>query len=310
MSVWANTLNTAIDAGAVIVLAGSGELLAERSGVLNLGLEGFVTIGAVSGVIVATETGSAPMGLIAAVGVGALAGLIFGVLVSVVKANQILCGLAAVLAGIGLANQWGTPFAGRPLAARFRPLEIPVLGDIPFVGTVLFDHDPLVIASYILVPTVLWYVLHRTRAGLAIRAVGDDPAAADSAGVRVTLIRVTTCTIAGALAGAGGVALSLSFTPGWSQGVVAGRGWVALAVVIFAMWRPLRLVFGAVLFGAMTSVSFIGQEQNWDLPAPVLNMLPFVVTLLLVAITAMTATTTRRVAAPAALALPYHREDR
>lgn len=310
MSVWANTLNTAVDAGAVIVLAGSGELLAERSGVLNLGLEGFVTMGAVSGVIVATQTESASLGLAAAVGVGALAGLVFGVLVAVVRANQILCGLAAVLAGIGLANQWGTPYSGRPVPAVFRPVEIPVLGDLPFIGTVLFDHDPLVLASYILVPTVLWYVLHRTRAGIAVRAVGDNPAAADSAGVRVTLTRVTTCTIAGGLAGAGGVALSLSFTPGWSQGVVAGRGWVALAVVIFAMWRPLRLVFGAVLFGAMTSVSFIGQEQNWDMPAPVLNMLPFVVTLLLVAITAMRPSTSRRSAAPAALTLPYHREER
>ena len=310
MSVWANTMNTAVDSGAVIVLAGSGELLAERSGILNLGLEGFVTLGAVSAVIVAVESDMAVAGLAASIAVGATAGLVFGVLVAVVRANQILCGLAGVLAGIGLANQWGTSYAGRPLAARFRPVEVPVLGDIPFFGTVLFDHDALVLVSYAVVPIGLWFVLSRTRAGIAIRAVGDDPAAADSAGVRVTVTRVACCVVAGGLAGAGGAALSLSFTPGWSQGVVAGRGWIALAVVIFALWRPFRLVFGAVLFGAMTSASFIAQEQNWDVPAPILNMLPFVVTLALVAATAMWPSTERRSQAPAALTLPYFREDR
>ncbi len=310
MELLANTLGTAIDAGAAIVLAGIGALIMERSGILNLGLEGFLALGAVAAVIAAAGTGSAGAGLAGAILAGAVVGLVFGILVAVFRANQVLCGLAAVLAGLGLANELGRTYAGRPLDAVFRRAEIAGLTDLPFVGRVLFGHDLLVFVTYLIIPAAVWLVLWRTRLGLSIRAIGDDPGAADSAGARVMAIRLGCCIVGGALAGAAGAALSLSFTPGWSQGVVAGRGWIALAVVIFASWRPFRLVFGAVLFGAMTSVAFIGQSQNWGLPAPILNMLPYVVTLALLAVSAIAAGPNARSARPAAIGEPYFREER
>lgn len=310
MSVWLSALSTAIDAGAVIVLAGMGELILQRSGVLNLGIEGMISIGAMSAVIAATEFSSPYASLTVAVLVGAVVGLAFGGAVVVARADQVLVGLAFAVGGIGLANEIGGSYSGTAITSVFRPVAIPLLSDIPQVGPALFEHDPLVYFAYLGLPALVAFFLFRTQAGLDLRAVGENPSAADATGTSVMLIRMGACVTAGALAGAGGAALSISFTPGWSPGVVAGRGWVSLAVVIFALWRPWRLVFGALLFGGMLSLSFIAQEQGWGVAPPVLNMMPYVVTLALIALPAFVPRWRRASLPPAALSTPYFREER
>jgi len=310
MNIVFSATRTAIDSGAVIVLAGSAELLMERTGMLNLGLEGFVAIGAVSAVIAASSTSSVWLCLLAAMAGGALMGSIYAMATVVCRANQVLCGLALVLFGTGMANHLGAGFSGKPMSARFVAWEVPGLSKLGGFGKALFVHDPLVFAAYTVVPLLVSFLLYRTRHGLNLRAVGENPAAADAMGVNVIGMRFLYALIGGAIAGAGGAALSMSFTPGWAPGLVAGSGWIALAVVIFAAWRPGWLVLGALLFGLMRALSFIGQEQGWSLPAPVLNFLPYVVTLLLIAAPAVFKRFRRATTPPAALATPYFREQR
>ena len=199
------------------------------------------------------------------------------------------------------------------MLSRFEPVEIPVLSDIPIVGEALFDQDPVVYFTFYVLPVMLWFLLFRTRHGMNLRAVGENPAAADAVGVNVTGMRFTYATIGAALSGAGGAHLVLGYTQNWSIGVVSGAGWVSLAVVIFAAWRPFLVVLGSLLFGAMTSLGFVAQARQWNVPSYVLAMLPYLVTLVLILVPAGLAAFSRRVrasAAPAALAVPYFREDR
>jgi simple sugar transport system permease protein len=196
---------------------------------------------------------------------------------------------------------------------RFLPFDIPLLADIPQIGPALFRHDVIVFLSYVALPVVVAFLLFRTRHGMNLRAVGENPAAADAAGINVTAMRLLYTSLGAALTGAGGAFLMLSFTHAWSPNVARGRGWVALAVVIFAAWRPSLLVFGALLFGAMISLGFIAQQQNWGIPSSVLSMLPYVVTLALIVLPAALArfgVKVRSSVAPAALAQPYFREER
>jgi general nucleoside transport system permease protein len=313
MRVFLASLRTAIDAGAVVVLAGMGELLTERVGVLNLGQEGLIGIGAVTAVIVAEQVASPWLALLAGMAAAAVLGVFFATSVVVIRTNQILTGLAVVLIGVGLSNQLGNDYQGSPVEARFARLEIPGLSDIPQIGPALFTHDVIVYLSYLALPAVVAILLFRTRHGMNLRAVGENPAAADAAGVNVMGMRLLYTTIGAALSGAGGAFLMLSFTHAWSPDVARGRGWVALAVVIFAAWRPFLLVFGALLFGAMISLQFIAQQQNWGIPSSVLAMLPYVVTLLLIVVPAALARfgfKVRTTAPPASLATPYFREER
>lgn len=307
-----DTLRTSIDAGTVIVLAGMGELLGERVGVLNLGLEGMIAIGAVAAVIGA-DHGLSPVEAFAiAMAAGAMCGVIFGIVTSVVRANQVLAGLAFVLLGVGVSNELGSSYSGVPVEATFSAWPIPYLHELPRVGDALFNHDPIVYLAYLVLPAVTAWMLFRTRHGLNLRAIGENPGAADAAGLNVTATRLGYSTVGGALAGAGGAYLVLSFTPAWTQNVAGGSGWVALALVIFAYWRPWRLVFGALLFGAMVSFGFLAQTKNWGLPAPLLSMMPYVVTLVLIVLPALLpgVRLRRNGAAPAALAIPYFREQR
>lgn len=313
LNIYLAALRTAIDAGVVVVLAGMGELLTERVGVLNLGQEGLIGIGAVAAVITASTVASPWV----AFGVGMLAagalGLLFATSVVVVRTNQVLTGLAVVLIGVGLSNQLGNDYQGSPVAHRFTPFEIPLLADIPQVGPALFDHTIVVYLAYLALPILVWILLFRTRHGVNLRAVGENPAAADAAGVNVTAMRMVYTTLGAALSGAGGAFLMLAFTPVWAVNVARGRGWVALAVVIFAAWRPFRLVSGALLFGAMISLGFIAQQQDWGIPSFVLAMLPYLVTLVLIllpAVLTQLGIRFRGAQGPAALALPYFREAR
>lgn len=307
------SLRTAIDAGTVVVLAGMGELVTERVGVLNLGQEGLIGIGAVTAVIVANGVTSPWVALLAGMAAAGLLGFLFASSVVVVRTNQVLTGLAVVLIGVGLSNQLGNNYQGSPVVHRFVPFDIPLLADIPQIGPALFRHDVIVFLSYVALPVVVAFLLFRTRHGMNLRAVGENPAAADAAGINVTAMRLLYTSLGAALTGAGGAFLMLSFTHAWSPNVARGRGWVALAVVIFAAWRPSLLVFGALLFGAMISLGFIAQQQNWGIPSSVLSMLPYVVTLALIVLPAALArfgVKVRSSVAPAALAQPYFREER
>ena len=313
MSLVTDILETALPASTSVALAASGEMVNERAGTLNLGQEGLLSLGAVAAFIVGTNTRNPFLALAIGALVGAVAGVVFATAAVGIRANQVLTGLALAVGGVGLANQLGNGRQGVLLISRFEPVEIPILSDIPLVGHVLFDQDPIVYFAFYVLPVVLWYLLFRTRHGLNLRAVGENPAAADAVGVNVTGMRFTYATIGAALSGAGGAHLVLGYTQNWSIGVVSGAGWVALAVVIFAAWRPFLVVLGALLFGAMTSLGFVAQARDWNVPSYVLAMLPYVVTLVLILVPAGLAGFGHRVrasAAPASLAIPYFREER
>jgi general nucleoside transport system permease protein len=312
-------VSSAIPASTVVVLAATGCLLGERVGVLNLGQEGLIGIGAIYSVIAVTtwEIESPWIAILIGMIAAAVAGLLFAIAVVVFRASQVLVGLALALGGIGLSNQLGTGRTGTPVKVLFREVNPGgVLDNNDFLEAFFF-HDPIVYLAYIVVPAVLWFVLFRTRHGMNMRAVGENPAAADAVGVSVVWSRLGYSVLGAAISGAGGAYMILAFTPTWSQDIARGRGWVALAVVIFAGWRPFRVVAGALLYGAMIGLDTTAQARNWDLSFLTntffLSMLPFVVTLIAILVPAGAAKIGRRVrstAAPAALAIPYSREER
>jgi simple sugar transport system permease protein len=313
VNIYFAALRTAIDAGVVVVLAGMGELITERVGVLNLGQEGLIGIGAVAAVIAADQGAGPWVALLVGMIAAGVLGLVFATSVVVVRTNQVLTGLAIVLIGVGLSNQLGNDYQGSPVRHVFRPLAIPGLVDIPHVGPALFNHAIPVYLAYVALPIVVYILLFRTRHGMNMRAVGENTSAADAAGINVTGIRLFYTTLGAALSGAGGAFLMLAFTPVWAVDVARGRGWVALAVVIFAAWRPALLVLGALLFGGMISLGFIAQQQNWGIPSFVLAMAPYLVTVALIIIPSALARfgfKFRSSVAPSALGLPYFREER
>jgi simple sugar transport system permease protein len=253
-------------------------LVVERSGVLNLGVEGMMVIGAVSGFAVAFATGSLLLGTLAAMTGGMLLALLFGLLTLTFIANQVATGLALTLLGLGLSGLIGESFVGQP-GARLPRLHIPGLSDIPFVGPILFGQDAIVYLSFALVAAVS-YALFRTRIGLIIRAVGDNHASAHILGYRVIPVRYLCVMFGGACAGLAGGYLSLAYTPQWIENMTAGRGWIALALVVFASWVPVRVLVGAYLFGTVTILGFALQGFGIGIPAQVLSSLPYLVTIL------------------------------
>ncbi len=299
--------------GTPLLYATVGEILAERSGVLNLGLEGLMLAGAMTGFGVAHATGSAWLGLLAALAVGGALSLLHAVAAVFLRADQVVSSLALAFFGAGLASVLGAPLVGIGQVARLPAFPVPLLSRIPVLGPVLFDHNVVVYLSYLLVPAV-WFYVHRTRPGLHLRAAGENPAAADALGVRVRLIRVGHVVAGGALAGAAGATLSLAITPGWIDEMTAGQGWIALALVIFAGWSPLRAMAGAYLFGAIRRLPLDLQgvpgvvQDNPNL-GYFLDMLPYLVTIG-VLVLASRESVRRRVGAPAALGRPFGREDR
>jgi simple sugar transport system permease protein len=313
MSLVTDIIETALPASTSVALAASGEMITEKAGVLNLGQEGLLSVSAAAAFIVGTQVANPFLALFVGAAVGAGLGLLFGASVAVFRANQVLLGLALALGGIGLGNQLGNGRQGDLLLSRFEPVAIPGLSDIPGIGKALFDQDPVVYFTFYVLPVILWFVLFRTRHGLDVRAVGDNPAAADAVGVNVTRMRLWYTVVGAALSGAGGAHLVLGYTGNWSVGVVSGRGWVALAVVIFAAWRPFRVVIGAFLFGAMISLGFVAQARDWGVSSFVLAMLPYLLTVAFILIAAAVARYGRRertTPAPLALTVPYFREER
>ncbi len=286
-----------------ILLAALGELVVERAGVLNLGVEGMMILGAVAGFAAGVETGAPLWGFLAAALAGAGLALLFGVLTQLLLANQVAAGLALTLFGLGLSALVGQGYQGikPPPLAR---LEVPLLSEIPVLGPVLFRHDPVVYLSLLLVLATALF-LARTRAGLILRAVGEDAAAAHALGYRVVRIRLLAIAWGGALAGLGGAHLSLVRVPQWTEGMTAGAGWIALALVVFAGWRSGRLLLGAYLFGGITVLQLNLQAAGIAVPVELLSMSPYLVTILVLVI--MSSGRARAaLAAPADLGRPFH----
>ena len=233
-----------------LLMAALGEMVVEKSGVLNLGVEGMMIIGAIAGFAIAVETGSPLLGLAAAAAAGAALSLIFGFLTQVLLSNQVATGLALTLFGLGLAALIGQPYAGiKP--PSFPRLEIPILSDIPVIGPILFSHDLMVYFSFLALAAIWWF-LSATRRGLILRSVGENHDAAHALGYNVITIRLGAIAFGGAMAGLGGASLSLIRVPQWTEGMTAGAGWIALAIVVFGAWRPGRVFLGAYLFGGVT----------------------------------------------------------
>ena len=291
-----------ITASTAMLLAALGELVVERSGVINLGVEGMMVVGAVSAFAVAQTTGSPYAGLIAAAVAGAAMALIFAVLAIWFATNQVATGLALTLFGLGIAGLVGEGFIGLP-GVRLEPIAIPGLADLPVVGPVLFEQDILFYLSIVLTVAVALF-LFRSRMGLRLRAVGDAPAAAQSLGIGVLRIRTLAVLFGGACAGLGGAQLTLVYTPQWIENITAGRGWIALALVVFASWRPLRLVAGAYLFGAVTIAQFHAQALGVAIPSQFLSALPYLATILVLVLIASNKRFTM-INTPAALGRPF-----
>lgn len=297
----------AIQAGTPLLLATVGEIYSERSGVLNLGLEGIMIMGALTAFLVSFRTGDVALAIVAAAIVGALMSLIHAFVSITLKANQIVSGLAISIFGLGVSGFLGKPLIGQ-IATKLQPAPIPLLQDIPVLGPILFSGDVLIYFS-IIVSLVLWFVLFRTKFGLNIRSVGENPSMADSLGVNVDLTRYVCVLVGGVLGGLGGAYLSIVYTPLWIEGMTAGRGWIAIALTIFAVWNPLRAILGAYLFGGVMALQFRLQAIGIGTETPqLLLMLPYFVTIGTLVLMS-SATLKKRVGIPAALGNPYVRGE-
>lgn len=293
---------TIITASTPLLLASVGELVVERSGVLNLGVEGMMAVGAVCGFGAALATGSPLIGVLAAIAAGAALSLLFGFLTLTMVSNQVATGLALTLLGLGLSGLIGEGFVGQP-GVKLEKLHIPVLADIPFIGPIVFGQDVLVYVSLLIVAAVA-YVLFRTKTGLIIRAVGDSHQSAHALGYSVVGVRYLAVMFGGACAGLAGGYLSLAYTPQWVENMTAGRGWIALALVVFSSWLPWRLALGAYLFGTVTILGFSLQAVGAGIPSQLLSSMPYFVTILaLVVISGNRALT--RANTPACLGQPF-----
>jgi simple sugar transport system permease protein len=298
-----------------LLLATLGEIYTERTGVLNLGVEGIMMMGAATGFAVSYHLGNAWLGLLAAILVGAALALIHAFLSITMRAEQVVSGLALTTFGIGLATFMGLRLGpgGQPLigqqAAGFQPLPLPVLSSIPVIGPALFSQSAVTYLLYLLIP-ILWFFLYRTQPGLHLRAVGEKPQAADAMGVSVTRVRYLYTLLGGSLMGMAGAYLSLSYLKGWQLSITGGQGWIAIALVIFAAWDPLRAVLGALLFGGIGALGFTLQSTGTSIPPNLLNMMPYILTIVVLVIITWRESVGKRVGAPSALGQPYVREEK
>lgn len=271
-----------ISAATPILLAATGELVVERAGVLNLGVEGMMITGAVCGFIISVNTGSPVMGFIMAAVGGAVLSLLFAFLTQVALANQVASGLALTLFGLGISALMGQSYVGiKP--PRMGDVNFGPLSDIPVLGPILFSHDPIVYVGLLLVAAV-WATLKYTRAGLVLRAVGENHDAAHALGYKVKRIRTMAIMFGGACAGMGGAYISLIRVPQWTEGMTAGVGWIALALVVFASWKPWRVLLGAYLFGGITQLQLNLQGAGVAIPVEYLAMSPYIVTIIVLVI--------------------------
>ena len=303
MDAYALLLAATLNAGTVLAIAALGLLINEKAGIVNLGAEGLMLCAAIAGFAAVVHTGSDWVGFAAGMAAGALLSAVFGWLVIWLGTNQHATGLALSLFGVGFSAFAGIGYVQARLPERPR-FDWLGLGDVPFIGPALLRQHPLVYGAMLLALGLAWF-LYRTRAGLVLRAVGESPASAHALGYPVRRIRLLAVVAGGALCGLAGAYLSVIYTPLWVEGMVAGKGWIALALTTFATWRPARVLLGAYLFGGVTMLQFHLQGQGVQLPSQFLSMLPYLATVVVLALISRNPTWIR-VNMPASLGKPFH----
>jgi len=303
METYALLMASTLNAGTVLALAALGLLINEKAGIVNLGAEGMMLCAAIAGFATVVHTGNDWLGFAAGMGAGAFMAAIFAALVIWLGTNQYATGLALSLFGVGFSAFAGIAYVQEKLPERSH-FSIPVLGDLPWIGTALFKQHPMVYAAMALALSLIWF-LYKSRAGLVLRAVGESPESAHALGYPVRRIRLLAVVVGGALCGLSGAYISVIYTPLWVEGMVAGKGWIALALTTFATWRPARVLLGAYLFGGVTMLQFHLQGQGVDIPSQALTAMPYVATIVVLALISRNPTWIR-INMPASLGKPFH----
>ncbi|HSB23553.1 MAG TPA: ABC transporter permease [Burkholderiaceae bacterium] len=303
MDAFALLIAATLNAGTVLAIAGLGLLINERAGIVNLGAEGMMLVAAIAGFATAVHTGSDWLAFAAGMAAGAVMAAAFGVLVIWLNTNQYATGLALSLFGAGFSAFAGIKYTQEKLGERPK-FEIPGLADIPFVGPALFKHHPIVYLTVLGAIALAWF-LYRSRGGLVLRAIGESPESAHALGYPVRRIRLLAVVIGGALCGLAGAYISVIYTPLWVEGMIAGKGWIALALTTFATWRPARVLLGAYLFGGVTMLQFHLQGEGVQIPSQFLSMLPYVATIVVLVLISRNATWIR-INMPASLGKPFY----
>lgn len=302
-----DTLSRALAYGTPLLLGTLGEIYCERSGVLNLGVEGMMILGAFVGFVTTYATGNPFLGVLAAAIVGGSASMIHAFFSITIKTNiQVVSGLAITFFGLGLTGVLGRGWEGKPLDASLPIIGSPFLESIPVLGPIFSGQSVLVYISIVLA-LILWFILFKTSWGISIRSVGEDPEAADALGVNTSLVRYLCVLTGGVLAGIGGAYLSIDYRPSWTEGMTVGMGWIVIALTIFSFWNPLAALIGSYLFGSLFYLSFKLQPY---LAPELLMIMPYLTTILALVLLNCSKTFRRRLGVPAALGLPYNREEK
>lgn len=292
-------------AGTPLLLGTIGEIVCERSGILNLGVEGMMAIGAVTAFIVTFVSGNPWLGLMAAIAAGMLISASHAFTTITLQSNQVVSGLAITMLGLGISGLVGKSYIGRPLSIKFQTVAVPILSDIPFVGPIFFDQSPFFYMA-VLLAIAAWFVLDYTSIGIMIRSTGENPKATEAQGINVSIVRYACVIIGGAFSGMAGANLSISYSKSWIEGMTAGRGWIVIALTIFALWNPMRAIIGAFLFGGIFVLQYLLQPLG--VSPNFLAMLPYLTTLVVLLIIGLG--DQRKLNAPAMLSEPYKRGER
>ena len=300
-----STIQRTMVAGTPLLLATTGEIICERAGILNLGVEGVMAVGAVTAFIVTMTTGHPWLGVLAAMAAGFAVSLIHAFASVTLQANQVVSGLALTMLGLGLSGMMGKPYVGRPLAVKMDDVAIPFLSDLPWIGKALFYQSPFLYLAIVLA-IAAWFFLERTRMGIQIRSTGENPKATETQGVNVALIRYACVLVGGAFSALAGAHLSISYSSSWVEGMTAGRGWIAIALTIFALWNPGRAIFASFIFGGIFVLQYLLQPLG--ISPNFLAMLPYLSTLII--LLAISFKDPRRLNAPAWLGAAYKRGER
>ncbi len=300
-----STLERAMVAGTPLLLATTGEVICERSGILNLGVEGVMSMGAVVAFIVTMTTGNPWLGVLCAVGVGMAISILHAFAAISLQANQVVSGLALTMLGLGISGMMGKPYVGKPLLIKMEDLSIPFLSDIPYLGKILFSQSPFFYLA-IFLALIAWFFLEKTRLGIQIRSTGENPKATETQGINVVRIKYLCVLMGGGFSALAGAHLSISYSKSWIEGMTAGRGWIAIALTIFALWNPARAIGAAFLFGFIFVVQYLLQPLG--ISPNFLSMLPYVTTLIILLLISFK--DPRRLNAPAMLGEPYKRGER
>jgi len=307
-SIAVKLLAGAVQSGTILLLPTLGEVMTERSGILNLGLEGLMLIGAFFGFLGATTSGNPYLGLLAGMVAAAAAAALHAFICITLRGNQTVTGLALTIFGEGLTSFYGDRWVSQRLSSSIRPVAIPGLARIPVVGPILFEQDLVVYGGYILV-LLFWFLLFKTKVGVHLRAVGENAAAADAMGVNVVGTRYFWTIVGGALAGAGGAYITCSIHPYWLNGITSGKGWIAVALVVFAMWHPLNALLGSFLFGSIEALQLQLQAAGTYINSALLSMLPYLTTFIVIVIASLIVRV-RHLGTPKELGIPYAREEK